>query len=383
MITVRIAHAEPRPGRLADTGPRIDPRVPVAARLSGFHVVLADDAGHRALRAWLAQDPDGTRLPALLDRPGDDIWTTRRIPEELAVRLMSAAGGTVTGVEIHPDRKDIEEVTEQTCTARIQLGGPSGTRHVTARLDLGLTLAVVSGAHVLVADAVMDRLAVPITDGDAQTSFRAVEPARAEREPIFMVDRRAGRVFQVHGGLGGQRPRFEPRNMDFGDGLDRWDLDSSVPDLVRSPRDLVEEAAAQVWDDYSAAAEGGSAVLASASEEPRGSALLAQTIFADDYRGAPVAFGGEIRAEDVAGQVGLRLEILRKGWRVEADRRVERTADVAGSQDWSRREIIVTVPEDTDVIRFGITLAGRGRVWLRHPELRRERPRAAGSGDVG
>ena len=403
MITVRIAHAEPGPGRLADTGPRIDPRVPVAARLSGFHVVLADDAGHRALRAWLAQDPDGTRLPALLDRPGDDIWTTRGIPEELAVRLMSAAGGTVTGVEIHPDRKDIEEVTEQTCTARIQLGGPSGTRHVTARLDLGLTLAVVSGAHVLVPNAVMDRLAMPVTDGDVLAAFREPGPPRTEREPIFMVDRRAGRVFQVHGGLGGQRPRFEPRNMDFGDGLDRWDLDSSARDLDSSARDLdssardldfsardlVEEAAAQARDDYSAAAEGGSAVLASASEEPRGSALLAQTIFADDYRGAPVAFGGEIRAEDVAGQVGLRLEILRKGWRIEADRRVERTVGVAGGQDWSRREITVTVPEDTDVIRFGITLAGRGRVWLRHPELRphpelrRERPRDAGSGDVG
>ena len=96
-----------------------------------------------------------------------------------------------------------------------------------------------------------------------------------------------------------------------------------------------------------------------------------------------VAFGGEIRAEDVAGQAGLRLEILRKGWRIEADRRVERTVNVTGSQDWSRREITATVPVDTDIIRFGITLAGRGRVWLRHPELRRERPRAAGSGDVG
>ena len=102
--------------------------------------------------------------------------------------------------------------------------------------------------------------------------------------------------------------------------------------------------------------------------------MLAQTIFADDYRGATVAFGAEIRAEDVAGQAGLRLEILRKGWRIEADRRVERTVDVTGSQDWARREITVTVPADTDVIRFGITLAGRGRVWLRNPELRRERP---------
>ena len=172
MITVRIAHAEPGPGRPADTVPRIDPRVSVVARPSRFHVVLADDAGHRALRAWLARDPEATPLPALLDRPGDDIWTTQGIPEELAVRLTSAAGGSVTAVEIRPDRADIEEVTEQTCTARIELGGPSGTRHVTARLDLGLTLAVVSGAHVLVADAVMDRLAVPVTEGDPLAPFR-------------------------------------------------------------------------------------------------------------------------------------------------------------------------------------------------------------------
>ena len=111
--------------------------------------------------------------------------------------------------------------------------------------------------------------------------------------------------------------------------------------------------------------------------------MLAQTIFADDYRGATVAFGAEVRTEDVAGRADLRMEILRKGWRIQADRRVERTVDVTGSQDWSRREITVTVPADTDVIRFGITLAGRGRVWLRNPELRRERPQDAGSAGVG
>jgi hypothetical protein len=377
VITVRIAHAEPGPGRPAETGPRVDPWMPVAARPFGFHVVLADDAGHRALWAWLAQHPDVTPLPALLDRPGDDIWTTQGIPEELAVRLTSAAGGSVTGVEIRPDRADIEEVTEQTCTARIELGGPSGTRHVTARLDLGLTLAVVSGAPVLVADAVMDRLAVPVPDGDVLAPFRAATPVTAERELAgFIVDRRAGRVFGVPAGLPGERPRFEPRNMSFGEGLDRWDLDSAATDLT-------EEAADRVRGGYSAAAEGRSAVLSSASAEPRGPALLAQTIFADDYRGATIAFGAEIRAEDVAGQGGLRLEVLRKGWRIRADRRMGRTVGVTGSQDWSRREIAVTVPEDTDVIRFGITLAGHGRIWLRNPELRRERTPDAGSAGVG
>ncbi len=45
VIAVRIAHAEPGPVWSADPGPRIDPRVPVVARLLGFDVVLADDAG--------------------------------------------------------------------------------------------------------------------------------------------------------------------------------------------------------------------------------------------------------------------------------------------------------------------------------------------------
>jgi hypothetical protein len=236
---------------------------------------------------------------------------------------------------------------------------------------------VVSGAPVLVADTVMDRLAVPVPDGAALDASREVT---AERElTVLMVDRQAGRVFQVYGGVPGQRPRFEPRNMSFGEGdegLDRWDLDSAAWDLA-------EEAAAQVRHDYSAAAEGRSAVLSSAAAEPRGPARLAQTIFADDYRGATVAFSGEIRTEDVTGQADLRLEILRKGWRVRTDRRAERLVSVTGSQDWSRREIAVTVPEDTDVIRFGITLAGRGRVWLRHPELRREDTPDAGSAGVG
>jgi hypothetical protein len=377
MITVRVAHAEPGPGKPAGAGPGIDPRVPVAARLPGFHVVLADDTGHRALRAWLAQDPGNTPLSSLLERPADDIWTTQGIPEELAVRLISAAGGSVTGVEIHPDRADVEEVTDETCAARIELGGPSGTRHLMASLDVGLVLAVVAGAPVLVAEAVMDRLAVPVADGDVLAPFRDARRESAERMPAgVIIDRRARRAFVVPGGLPGKRPRFEPRNMSFGEGLDRWDLDS--PTL-----DLDGEAAAQVRRDYSAAAEGGSAVLSSASAQPRGPAMLAQAMFADDFRGATVSFSGEIRTEDVAGQAGLRLEILRKGWHIDADRRVERTVSVTGSQDWSRPEVTVAVPGETDLIRFGITLEGRGRIWLRNPELRGEGSQDAGSGSVG
>ena len=47
MTTVRIAHAEPRPGKLENGG----------FQTRGHLVVLADDAGHRAVPVWLRGEP--------------------------------------------------------------------------------------------------------------------------------------------------------------------------------------------------------------------------------------------------------------------------------------------------------------------------------------
>jgi hypothetical protein len=359
MIAVRIAHAEPRSWRLDTGGQPVDPRGlarrPGEPGLGGFLVVLADDAGHRALPAWLVEDPDSVSLPVLLGRPGDDAGTAAGIPEELAARLVRAAGASVTGVELHPAGADVREVTAETVAARIELGGLPGARYVTARLDAGLALAAVAGAPVRVAGPVMDRLAVPVPDGDMLAPFRDRGPGQV------IIGRRAGRVLHVAGDGPGKRPRFEPRNMAFGNGLDRWDLHGG-PGEEAGPDPL----------DYSASAEGQCAVLSSAAAEPGGSAFLGQAVFADDFRGAAVAFSGEFRSEDAAGRAGLCLEILRPGWRVSRDRREDHA--VTGSREWSRQEITVPVPEDADLIRFGIVLAGRGRVWLRNPELRRETP---------
>jgi hypothetical protein len=100
---------------------------------------------------------------------------------------------------------------------------------------------------------------------------------------------------------------------------------------------------------------------------------LVQAVFADDFLGA-VVFSGEVRTEDVAGRAGLCLEILRAGKGSPDGREEHHAVTVTGSQDWSRQEITRPVPDDADFIRFGIVLRGRGRVWLRNPELRRETP---------
>jgi hypothetical protein len=52
MTTVRIAHAEPRPGKLENGG----------FQTMGWLVVLADDAGHRAVPLWLRGQPGSDDL---------------------------------------------------------------------------------------------------------------------------------------------------------------------------------------------------------------------------------------------------------------------------------------------------------------------------------
>ena len=106
-------------------------------------------------------------------------------------------------------------------------------------------------------------------------------------------------------------------------------------------------------------------MLSSAVSQPAGAATLVQAIFADDYRGREVVFSGEISTGPLTAPAGLRLEIVRH-WRQD---REDHGVTVAGHRDWTRHVVRARVPEDADIIRFGITLTGAGRVALRHPEL--------------
>jgi hypothetical protein len=329
MSNVRIAHVEPRPGRLPSGG----------FQTRGFLLVLADDAGRRAVPVWLAE-PAAIDLAELAARPPGEI-TSFGAPQELAARLLRAAGASVSGVDIDMTAPDATELRPETAVTRIGLDGGGGTRQVTAGLVIGLAVAAAAGAPVRLADAVLDRVAEPVPGNDLLTPFLDRVPAVARLTPG------RGLAGSPMAPLPGQRPRFEPRNLTFADGLDRWDLDSGA------------------GDDYAAAVEGSSAVLSSVVPDPAGAAVLVQAIFADDYRGREVVFAGEISTEPATEQAGLRLEIL-KHWR---HVREDHGVTVGGRSDWARYEVRAPVPEDADIIRFGVALTGAGRVALRAPRL--------------
>jgi hypothetical protein len=314
-------------------------------RLHQRLIVLADtvptkDGGHRAVPLWLRVFGD-KELLSRLGRPAADAEVASGLLET-AVRLLRTAGTEVSAVDIEPAGDDVPELRWDTVTARVGLATATGTRPFTVSAKYGLALAAVAGAPVRVADEVMDRLAVAVPGEDMLAPF--LPPADA-RPP---------------GGAGRER-RFEPRNMAFRDGLDYWELAGSFSDDGQ-----------RAGQDYSCTAADQSAVLAATVPEPAGSAVLVQTIYADDYGGRTVTFRGQLRATDMAGQAGLHLAVSGPPDRPLGAPPFDRgtsSLTAPGSSDWTWHEVTTPVPGEATAIRFGISLAGRGRIELRGAEL--------------
>jgi RNA polymerase sigma-70 factor (ECF subfamily) len=317
MTAVRIAHADPV----------------WMTRPESMLVVLADDVGHRALPVRLRRHD--AKLWRLLSRPDDhhDEFDDDHA-EEMTGRLLQAAGVTLTGVTV-------TELGPGVTVTRIGIAGPGGTRPVTASLADGLTLAVITGAPLAVDDPIMDRLARPVTGPDLLSQFRSQETVTR-----------------------GLHRRFEPRNMTFADGLDRWQLGGT---FLRQGTGL----------DYSATTEDGRAILAAAVPEPAGFAFLAQEIEPDDYRGRTVTFRGELRTATADGRAGLVLRVTSPGrsapprsaspdpWEDPANH----IAFATGTGAWTQHEVTAQIPADANRITFGVFLNGGGQLELRHPEL--------------
>jgi RNA polymerase sigma factor (sigma-70 family) len=342
MITVRIAGTELR-----------IPDGPTPIDFPSSVMILADDAGRRALPLWV-QDINALRLPQRFELPAGEqaAAVSARAVDELTARLLRAAGASVTGV-------DIDEIgPEMPPAARISLSTAAGTRHVTARIAEGLAVAVAAGAPVRVAEEVMDRLAVPLPDDDRPVPLPEPAAALAVLSPV-------------------RRRRYEPRNLAFADGLDGWGLGGT----------FTQHASHSHWQDYSSAAVAGIAALSATVPRPAGFAFLGQEMFADDYRGGVVTFRGEFRTRDAAvagaagtGAAGLAGVFLRiNSWhdgknlteRADVNDPANHIVAVPGDSDWTSHQVTARVPEDADTVIFGVFLAGAGRIEMRDADLTR------------
>src|SRR5580693_2818367 len=128
MTAVRIAHADPSPGRQ-----------PVGLVVLA-DIVPAEDGGHRVLPVRL---PAAGAFWRLLARPDDRDQEHPYDAGQMTGQLLHAAGITVTAVTV-------TDLGPAVTAARIDIAVPGGTRQVTTRLADGLALAVITGAPLAV-----------------------------------------------------------------------------------------------------------------------------------------------------------------------------------------------------------------------------------------
>jgi hypothetical protein len=92
-------------------------------------------------------------------------------------------------------------------------------------------------------------------------------------------------------------------------------------------------------------------------------ASFSQRIDAADYAGKRVRFSGYIKSKLVAQWAGLWFRVdTTTRQSVAIDNMEDRP--ITGTNDWTRCEIVLDVPDNAAMLLFGLLLEGTGQVWL-------------------
>jgi hypothetical protein len=96
---------------------------------------------------------------------------------------------------------------------------------------------------------------------------------------------------------------------------------------------------------------------------PRGSAMLAQSIRADAYRGKRVRLSGYLKTIGVnEGTAVLFMRVDGDGLALMSDYMQNRPLML--TNDWARQEIVLDVPRNAIGVTYGFLLGGSGQAWL-------------------
>lgn len=110
------------------------------------------------------------------------------------------------------------------------------------------------------------------------------------------------------------------------------------------------------------------ATIKSNVDSPVGSAMLAQSIRADAYRGKRIRLSGYLKT------IGVNEGTAVLFMRVDGDGVVQ-TSDYMQNRpmmlttDWTRQEIVLDVPRDAIGFTYGFMLGGSGQAWLDDVQL--------------
>lgn len=106
-----------------------------------------------------------------------------------------------------------------------------------------------------------------------------------------------------------------------------------------------------------------SACVQSRTPEPTGFGTLMQTCSADTFRGQRVRLSAYLRASQVKDWAGLWMRVDGpKGEPLAFDNMQDRP--IKNTSEWTKHEIVLDVPGDSQQVAFGLLLTGAGQVWI-------------------
>ena len=91
-------------------------------------------------------------------------------------------------------------------------------------------------------------------------------------------------------------------------------------------------------------------------------ANIGQRIKGDAYRGKRVRLSGFLKTMNVTGGASLWMRIDSEKGVLGHDRMVDRA--LKGTNNWTKLEIVLDVPEDSAGVIFGLRMNGAGQVWM-------------------
>ena len=106
------------------------------------------------------------------------------------------------------------------------------------------------------------------------------------------------------------------------------------------------------------------AYLKSVVGETAGFGTLMQMFKAEQYRGKRVRMWGYVKSKDASDWAGLwmRVDGAKKDEILAFDNMQDRA--IKGTTDWKKYEIVLDVPENSEMVAFGLLLSGKGQVWM-------------------
>ena len=319
--------------------------VPVEQRLL---VALLDPPGQRVLTLWL-HPLEGRALAVLkgvvhVSAPKGSFEPSAYL--DFVSDLLQATGATLQAVRL-------EELQERVFYSRVVLQSLNGTHQVNARLGDGLALAVRTNGPLLIEDAVLARWGVNLPPEDGKT----LEQRLNEVVNTVIATTRPSASPRL-------RRIPEPQNLLFAQELERWELRG----------DYLLDASGLHWQDYTSGTDEmgprpgmKSGYLKAQVPQPLGFADLRQAILAEHYQNTRIRLSADIKTDGVEQQAGLYLRVIDPAMTKPPEERQQVTFQ--GTHDWTRSEIQVEVPPESMHILFGISLTGKGQIWVTNVQL--------------